>query len=797
MTTGSRSPSPVPPPRKAPVKIVRPSKESMASAPKLEQPVVKANSQTVPVKIIRPAKEPVTSTSKLKKPVIKATSQTTPQPKAKAQKSAPPKLTPLNSSTNPLKQSAPTQPLPSPPTAISSPPLPPSPFVPSDLYISMMSGLAMANMPQTMQVAAAADPMAAFQLAQMCLVPPSTFSLPPFPFIPPQPDPVTTRPQLHAPKLPPKPVSGSTPKSNSTPTSTSASYPPVTVEMDPLVLKQKRQARKNNIGWIPAPGFPDRGTFNLVPTSGYLHWSSSGDVTQPDPQRSLVMEDLPLNCRTTEFVRSWSDPFSAIAVHLNGGGKALIEFPSREVAEEAYDSPRLRDGLYERATHVRVFWYRQQVEGVDPSTPSTKGNTGAAGEVKDVPIALTPADVTVPPEEPVSMVTDDPTPLAETSQLGKKAQSRGMGKGSSLPPPERDVPDIDLPVRSSTAPTFTLGPESPCAIISFTDADQEEQRRRSNLVGRTGDGSGEGSERTPSRPPTSPSPSSSSCTKTPPSRLRTPSPEAIQQERISTGSPPSLRYPSTTPEMTNSEGRVPSPSDEKSACENPSTTFTSGPSVIGDAFLEQQLRMRLLAMKRTRTTNGRSDQSSSISTTVVDPGDTLFKVSSPPPISQTPDGIAVSESLELLATSFISDTLQAAQGLPSEPEKFDAAMTARLTRKRGSGDAFGSSADISFKRQRLAQQIEESKRIMERWKAAKTKDERNRIYVLWEESNRFVSLTCADCALISLHNLPLTTIFRSVELLSKPPPAPFQWPCYAERCLIIDSDDEEDLMDSS
>jgi len=42
-----------------------------------------------------------------------------------------------------------------------------------------------------------------------------------------------------------------------------------------------------------------------------------------------------------------------------------------------------------------------------------------------------------------------------------------------------------------------------------------------------------------------------------------------------------------------------------------------------------------------------------------------------------------------------------------------------------------------------------------------------------------------------------TGIFRSVELLSKPTVAPFQWPCYAERCLIIDSDDEDEPMDLS
>ena len=764
----SRTPSPVPPPRKAPVKIVRPSKESVTSTSKPENPVVKANAQTMPVKIIRPSKEPVASTSKLNKPTVKATSQKIPQPKPRAQKSAP-QETPLNSPTNTPQQPLPALPLPS-PTLISSPPPPPAPFVPSDLYISVMSGLAMANMPQTMQVAAAADPMAAFQFAQMCFAPPSAFPLPPFPLIPPQPDPVTTQPRLRAPKLPPKPVLDSAPKKSSpapppvlqednqkltpTPTSTPVLDPSVTIEMDPSVLKQKRLARKNNIGWIPSLGFPDRGTFNLVPTSSYLYWSSSDNLTQPDPQCSLVMEDLPHDCRTMEFVRSWSDQFPAIAVHLNGGGKALIEFPSREIAQEAYDSPRLRNGRYQRTTHVRVFWYRQQADGVAPPlTSTTSGNAGGAGEAKDVLTTVTSVDITTLPEEPVSMDIDGSTPLAETSRLGKKAQLKDESKGFSLPPSEQDAPDADLPVRPTTAPTCSLRPESP--FVATPSVDQEEQRRRSGLVDRTTDGSGEGSERTPSRPPASPSPSesSSSCTKAPSSRLRSPSPEVIQQKPTPAGSPPSLRYPSETPQMTNGKSGVPSPGKETLSHDDSSTASTSGSSVAEDVSLEQQLRMRLLAMKRTRVANRSSGQSSSISapsTAVYPKSDVLSKAAPPLPIPQISDGVVVSESLELLATSFIVDTLQAAQGLPSEPERFDIAMRTRLSKKRGSGDAFGYSTDIAFKRQRLAQQIEESKRIMERWKAARTKEERNQIYALWEESNRFVSPTWVDCALILL-----------------------------------------------
>ena len=767
----SRSPSPIPPPRKAPVKI------------------------------IRPRKEPVASTSKIEQTAVNVTSQTSPRQKAKAQK-----ITPPNNLPNPPKQSP--QPLLPPPPAISSPPLPPIPLVPSDLYISMMSGLAMANMPETMQAAAVVDPMAAFQLAQMCFAPPSAFPLPHFPLIPPQPDHVAVQPQLRTPKHPPKPVSSSTTKStpapppvsplalqdNSSkltlipnPTSTSdLSF--VAMEMDPLALKRKRQARKQNIGWIPEPVFPDRGTFNFVPTDNYVRWSSSDGITQPDPQRSLVMEDLPTNCRSTEFVRSWSDQFSATSVYLNGGGKALIEFPSREVAEQAYDSPRLRDGLYKRAMHVRVFWYRPQVEDV-ASPMSTAGNTGAITEAKDVLADTTSASITSGLEEPVPVDINDPTPPVETFEAGGTAQPKGEWKGFSLPPPDRYLPDVYLPVRPSTAPTSTSRPGTPFMTIPSVRADQE-QRLRSNPVDLVANGLHGWSERTPSLPPVSPSPpvSSISCTKTPSLHLRSLSPGTIERSRTPTGSPPSLRYPSTTPEIVNDPGRMPSPSEEGTPThDTPSPTSTCEPAVTGDSILEQQLRMRLLAMKQTKMMNKSSGQSSSTSTpsTAVDPEpDTLFKVFSPPPVSKTPDGIVTSESLELLATSFIADTLRAAQGFPSEPERFDTAIKTRLNKKRGSSDAFGSSMDIAIKRQRLAQQIEESKRIMEQYKAAKSKEERNRIYALWEESNRFVSLNRADCALTLVHNRFLPLFLGPWSYFRSPQLRPFSGPAMRKVVLL-------------
>lgn len=473
------------------------------------------------------------------------------------------------------------------------------------------------------------------------------------------------------------------------------------------------------------------------------------------------------------FVRSWSDQFSAVAVYLNGGGKALIEFPSREVAKKAYDSPRLRDGPYRRAMHVRVFWYRPHVEGtVSSPTSTTSGNTSTIEEMRDVLTDTTSANITSKVEQPLLVCIGDSNPLAETVGSGGVAQSKG--KGISLPPPERDLLDVDLPVRSSTAPTSTSRPGSPFVTISSINVDQEEQRQRSSPVDLVADGSRGWSENTPSHPPVSPSPSVSliSYIKASSPHLHSPLPETIQRKRTPTGSPPSLRYPSSTPETIYHQDKAPSPSGGTPAHDT-SSPSTSEPSMAGDFCLEQQLRARLLEMKQTRIMSRGSEQSSSTSTpsTVVDPElDTLFKVVSPPPAPQTPDSIVTSASLELLATSFIADTLQAAQGLPSDPERFDTSIQARLSKKRGSIDAFGSSADIALKRQRLAQQIEESKRIMERFKAAKTKEERKQIYSLWEESNRFVSLNRVGCVLILLRDsffllfLGLWNYFRNPQL---------------------------------
>jgi hypothetical protein len=96
----------------------------------------------------------------------------------------------------------------------------------------------------------------------------------------------------------------------------------------------------------------------------------------PNPACTLVMEQLPKTHRTTEFINKWSKgACGAHPVHLSidgQGGKALIEFATRELAHKAWGSPKLGSAYAGLKSHqlkgkpredlIKVWWYR--VDGV-------------------------------------------------------------------------------------------------------------------------------------------------------------------------------------------------------------------------------------------------------------------------------------------------------------------------------------------------------------------------------------------------------------------------------------------------
>ena len=96
----------------------------------------------------------------------------------------------------------------------------------------------------------------------------------------------------------------------------------------------------------------------------------------PNPACTLVMEQLPKTHRTAEFINKWSKTAcGAHPVHLSidgQGGKALIEFSTRELARKAWGSPKLGSAFAGLKSHqlkgkpredlIKVWWYR--VDGV-------------------------------------------------------------------------------------------------------------------------------------------------------------------------------------------------------------------------------------------------------------------------------------------------------------------------------------------------------------------------------------------------------------------------------------------------
>lgn len=129
---------------------------------------------------------------------------------------------------------------------------------------------------------------------------------------------------------------------------------------------------KKPIGMPPdADPHSQHGVYILSPSSTYV----------PNPARSLVMELLPKKFRTVSFIQKWAssmEPKSAANPRVELDikvGKALIEFPSAEMARTAWESGRMHGDGKE---HIRVYWYRLPGVGADAGVGELE-----EGEIED------------------------------------------------------------------------------------------------------------------------------------------------------------------------------------------------------------------------------------------------------------------------------------------------------------------------------------------------------------------------------------------------------------------------------
>jgi hypothetical protein len=201
---------------------------------------------------------------------------------------------------------------------------------------------------------------------------------------------------------------------------------------------------------MPTPIGSDASTFQ--PATGKHGWDRGGKTRlerySPDPSRTLIMEAMPKKLRDIKFLRWWVrhavhfgssiglDPNSAQLmpeypacarrieevlpehIEINERGKALLEFPTHEMAQAAFNSPRMTgdDGR----TGIRVRWYARKPETAIP--PPTAPLPVASGTVKEpertsaplAPKVEIPLSLPEPPCPKVSQVSRSAVPAPAT-----------------------------------------------------------------------------------------------------------------------------------------------------------------------------------------------------------------------------------------------------------------------------------------------------------------------------------------------------------------------------------------------
>ncbi|KIP04496.1 hypothetical protein PHLGIDRAFT_129474 [Phlebiopsis gigantea 11061_1 CR5-6] len=175
--------------------------------------------------------------------------------------------------------------------------------------------------------------------------------------------------------------------------------------------------------------------------------SPSPTFSPPNPARTLVMELLPKKFRTQAFVRGWASNFGPYSprVDLNVKlGKALIEFPSADVARAAWESDRLAGDGKE---HIRLWWYRVPGIGADAGVGEIE-----EGEIEDGEIQVRP------------MVQKSDARLNESNKRVKNVQE-------PLPPkPMVKVKTSTSVSSSSTLPTAISSTASSSTLGSPVDS---------------------------------------------------------------------------------------------------------------------------------------------------------------------------------------------------------------------------------------------------------------------------------------------------------------------------------------
>ncbi|KAH6917921.1 hypothetical protein BKA70DRAFT_4282 [Coprinopsis sp. MPI-PUGE-AT-0042] len=490
---------------------------------------------------------------------------------------------------------------------------------------------------------------------------------PPPPSLPPPPPPPTS--------LPPKPVT----------------HPPIPIGMKPDQDPQSKH-----------------GIFDL--SSQTLE--DGHPPYNPNPARTLVMEQLPKNWRSHDQLHSWGrqatghpNPIAKILVDSKAS-RALLEFVTADLARKGWESPRLGAQYAGLKSHqlkgkhredlIRVWWYR--VSGV--------GARQGVGEIEEGEIEDGPS----PLPKNATSVADGTDQIPKESKKDRKARlNRERQQKAHLehlmrrapPPPSAELAyQHQIPASSSNHHSLPLRPvlEMPLRVAPGAPAED----------GMSVDDDDDNMDLA--------SPSQSDAPAGPDKQISNPLVTFTQSHIFTPSGPVVPAKPSLKEGLEARERRLQEEITRlklKPAQQQPSgpmafpATLPASTIPVSDSKKESQLRELVLQSRKPK------------------PAAAVAKPVAPTPVppvsmSDTPKFNATQDPASPLdeADSFIKQAIETAKALPSSLPEPPAVPL--VNRAPTSGKA-----ELELKRQRLEQHISQAKALMGQLDLAKTKQERD------------------------------------------------------------------------
>ncbi|KAK0192722.1 hypothetical protein F5146DRAFT_516440 [Armillaria mellea] len=213
-----------------------------------------------------------------------------------------------------------------------------------------------------------------------------------------------------------------------------------------------------------------RRTFRVKPTT---HMDADSPVRfpyKPDPERTLVMEQIPKIHRNTNYIRTWcrnvSDCSPIFVAVEASNANAVIEFPSVELARKAWVSPRLGPPSSSGATIkgapredlIRVWWYLVSEPAVEYTMKELED-----GEIEDVAALKEAAKKEAAKEAQLQSRRE----RKRAKKAGKEAEEKLVlekANHASLPQVHSSAP---TPVHSTAYTSTSVSSPAPSAFTTF------------------------------------------------------------------------------------------------------------------------------------------------------------------------------------------------------------------------------------------------------------------------------------------------------------------------------------------